>query len=127
MPINKRSNYKTRFGCKNIALSAILAMTLSACASVKLPKIDLIKLPDFRKESENLGEFPELADAPASPDEVRSDENWDQTVRAIISARDNFNAPVEPARAKTEAEIDSEIDRLTNAVNAYRADDPPQN
>jgi len=127
VPIKKRRSYHAIYGIKHIALPAILAVTLSACASVKLPKLDLVKLPDFRKESENLGEFPELANAPELPEGVRTAEQWDETINDIIKSRDGFNTPAEHDRAITAAEVDSEINRLTNAVNAYRADDPPQN
>ena len=100
----------------------LLAFSLSACASVKLPKIDL---PDFRSEAENLGEFPDISEAPALPAEIRTKEAWDSTASDIIRKRDTFNAPVAPAGPKTDAEILDEIDRLTDKVNAYKADDPP--
>lgn len=112
---------------KLIIIAALTAMSLSACASVKIPKLDLGKLPGFNSSDEDLGEFPKLADAPALPEEVRSAKNWDKTANDIIKKRDNFNAPAEPNRPKTAQQIEREIDRLTDAVNAYRADDPPQN
>ena len=109
-----------------IFITAITAFSLSACASVKIPKLDLIKLPDFKAESEKLGEFPELANAPGLPEEVRSARQWDNTARNIIKIRDNFKAPIEPDRPKTTKEINREVNRLTREVNEYRADDPPK-
>ena len=111
---------------KLVLMTALTAFSLSACASVKLPKLDLIKLPDFKAETENLGDFPNLNDAPALPEDVKTARQWDRTAREIIKIRDGFRAPIEPNRPKTAAEIDREVDRLTDAVNEYRADDPPQ-
>lgn len=108
-------------------VGAFMALGLTACASVKIPKLDLMKLPDFRAESEKLGQYPAVEDAPGLPDEVRSDRDWDRVASDIIKIRDNFDSPVEPDRPKNEAEIDREINRLTDAVNEYRADDPPGN
>ena len=108
-----------------ILMTALAAFSLSACANVKIPKLDLIKLPDFKAESEKLGEFPELADAPDLPEEVRNARQWDKTARDIIKIRDNFRAPIEPDRPKTAKEINREVNRLTREVNEYRADDPP--
>lgn len=110
-----------------VLLACLIAAGLSACASVKIPKLDLIKLPDFRAESEELGEYPAVEDAPTLPTEVRTDRQWDRVAKDIIRVRDSFNAPQEPERVTAASDIEREIDRLTDVVNEYRADDPPEN
>jgi hypothetical protein len=110
------------------AVSAFaVALCLGGCASVKLPQLDLLKLPEFKEESENIGAYPAVKDAPSLPADVRKASEWDRLANDIIKKRDGVTAPQEPERAKTTNEIMQEIDRLTAEVNEYRADDPPQN
>ena len=104
----------------------IVLLSVNACASIKLPSLDLIKLPEFRQDAENLGDYPNVEDAPALPKEVGSDKLWDNRAKKIIQARDQFNAPIEPDRPVTDDQINQEIDRLRASVNEYRKDDPPQ-
>jgi len=106
------------------ATTALLTLSLVGCSSVKLPKLDLLKLPEFKEESENIGDYPNVVDAPGLPADVRSAGDWDRTAKDIIKARDSVTPPTEPDRAKTPDEITREIDRLTQQVNEYRADDP---
>ena len=101
-------------------------LSVSACASIKLPSLDLLKLPEFKEAAENLDGYPSVEDAPALPEDVGSDKLWDNRANKIIEIRDGFNAPEEPDRPITEDDINREIDRLTDAVNEYRKDDPPQ-
>lgn len=110
-----------------VLFAALMSMSLSACASVKIPNLDLMKLPDFRAESEKLGEYPAVENAPGLPSEIRTDRQWDRDAKAIIRIRDNFEAPREPDRVTSASDIEREINRLTDVVNEYRADDPPQN
>ena len=112
---------------KSMIAALIMTISLTACANVKIPKLDLMKLPDFRAESEKLGEYPDVEDAPNLPEEVRSAREWDRTAEDIIKLRDGFDTPTESDRPKSASEIQREINRLTDSVNEYRADDPPQN
>ncbi|MEP6341923.1 MAG: hypothetical protein ABJ275_01295 [Maricaulaceae bacterium] len=104
----------------------VVLLSINACASIKLPSLDLIKLPEFRQDAENLGDYPNVEEAPALPKEVGSDSLWDSRADKIIKTRDLFNAPTEPDRPVTDDQINQEIDRLTASVNEYRKDDPPQ-
>lgn len=103
-----------------------VVLCLNACASIKLPSLDLMRLPEFKEDTENLGGYPKVEDAPALPKRVGSNRLWDDRAKQIIATRDGFKAPVEPDRPKTEDQIYQEIDRLTDSVNEYRKDDPPQ-
>lgn len=109
-----------------IVSGAIVLLNLTACASIKLPSLDILKLPEFKEESENIGDYPSVQDAPSLPTEVKSSKEWDSQAKKIIKIRDNFDAPAEPDRPITKDEIYQEIDRLTDSVNEYRKDDPPQ-
>jgi len=121
------TNISTRY-CRQIAFMACAAgLGLGGCSSVKLPQLDLLKLPEFKEESENIGKYPAVVDAPGLPTEVRKAGEWDELAKEIIATRDSVKAPAEPDRPKTTDEITQEIDRLTGEVNEYRADDPPQN
>ena len=105
---------------------AVIMLGLSACASIKLPKLDVLKLPEFKEESENIGDFPDVEEVPNFPNEVKSSQAWDDQANEILSIRDNFITPAEAERPKTEDQIYQEIDRLTESVKEYRKDDPPQ-
>jgi len=119
------ANFPASFRRKILLTSAaLLAVSHIGCSSVKLPKLDLLKLPEFKEESENIGDYPNVVDAPSLPTDVRSANDWDKTAKDIIKARDSVVPPTEPERAKTPDEITREIDRLTQQVNEYRADDP---
>ena len=104
----------------------VVLLSVNACASIKLPSLDLLKLPEFREDAENLDSYPSVEDAPALPGDVGSDKLWDNRANKIIDIRDNFNAPEEPDRPVTDDQINREIDRLTDSVNEYRKDDPPE-
>ncbi len=105
-------------------IAIIFGFGLSGCSTVKLPKLDLLKLPEFKEESENIGAYPNVVDAPGLPSDVRSAGDWDNTAKAIIKARDSINTPPESGGVKSPAEIEQEIARLKAKVNEYRADDP---
>lgn len=107
-----------------MAAVAVLTLSLNACSSVSLPKLDLLKLPEFKEESENIGDYPKVVDAPGLPTDVRSAGDWDNTAKDILKARASVAPPAEPDRPKTPGEITQEIDRLTEQVNEYRVDDP---
>ena len=104
----------------------VVLLTVTACANIKLPSLDILKLPEFKEESENIGDYPSVQNAPSLPTEVKSSKEWDAQAKKILKIRDKFNSPVEPDRPITEDEILQEIDRLTDSVNEYRNDDPPQ-
>lgn len=97
---------------------------LNACASVKLPKLDLLKLPEFKEESENIGAYPNVQDAPSLPSDVRNAREWDKTANEILKARDNINTPTPIEPVQTPEQIQQDIETLKDRVNEYRVDDP---
>lgn len=111
---------------RKLKISALLiaASLPAACSSVKMP--DLVDLPEFSeavKGAENL-DYPDPAKAPARPDDMRGGGEWNKAAKAIIEKRDNFNAPVDVDGAKTEEQIEQEIQALKSKVKEYKLDDP---
>ena len=103
---------------------AVMFLPAIACQTVKMPKIDLIKLPEFRDALESPSDYPDVADAPAAPSDVRSDAQWDRAAKEIILTRDGFVVPDNSGQEKSDAEIAQDIDALKAEVRAYKADDP---
>lgn len=99
---------------------------VGGCTTVKnrIPDFDFIKLPEFREEAENIGDYPDVTTVPHAPTDVRSDAQWDQAARAQMVIGDGFTAPSDGAPAKSEAEIEREIEELSRRVEAYKQDDP---
>ena len=96
----------------------------ASCSSVKMP--DLVDLPEFRDSGadvENL-EFPDPMDAPAVPENLRSDQQWDQAAKAMIRIKENFDAPADADEVRTDQEIKQEIEALKSKVKEYKLDDP---
>jgi len=106
----------------------IAAASLSACSTVQMPNLDILKSLGFENEddAEDLGDYPSVADTPTAPTDVRSAALWDIEAKKLIKERDAFNAAkgdiAEPA--KTEAELAREAAALRARVRAYQADDP---
>ena len=100
-----------------------LAALLSSCASMKLPDMDFIKFPEFRKEAENIPDYPKVADAPEKPTGLRSAGQWDKAANNILAKQDSFPDP-DLADPKTDAEIVRELQRLRDEADAYKKDDP---
>ncbi len=98
----------------------------SACASIKMPNMDFIKFPDFRKEfkkdAENIGDFPKVENAPQKPDDIRSDAEWDRAAKDIMNIGDDFT--ISDAGGMSSAEIEKEMQRLGKKVEEYKLDDP---
>lgn len=97
---------------------------MSGCQTVKLPNIDLVKLPEFKEDIENPSDYPNVADAPEIPTDVRSDKAWDKAARDIMAKRESFTKPQTENSEKSDAEILSDIERLKADARAYKADDP---
>lgn len=112
---------------KIATLSLILAAaSLSACSTVKMPNLDFFKSSEFEEDAKNLGDYPDIADTPTAPTDVRPAELWDSEAKKLIAERDAFNAAQgridEPV--KSEAELEREAAELRAKVRAYIADDP---
>ena len=106
----------------------LAAASLSACSTVQLPNLDILKSLGFENEddAEELGDYPSVSDTPSAPTDVRSAALWDIEAKKLIKERDAFNAEkstiAEPA--KSEAELAREAAALRAKVRAYQADDP---
>ncbi len=105
---------------------ALIAATacLSACSTVKMPNLDFFQSSEFEEEAKNIGDYPDVADTPAVPTDVRSAKRWDKQARKLIAKRDTFDTPrpVDPTRTETEIARDTEA--LKARARAYKADDP---
>ena len=104
----------------------LAAASVSACSTVKMPNLDFLKKSEFEEDARNLGGYPDVADAPAEPTNIRSSAQWDSQAKKLITERDEFNASQtslsEPA--KSEAELERELAALRAKARAYQADDP---
>ncbi len=114
--------------CSKIATFSLIlaAASLSACSTVKMPNLDILKTLGFEDEAENFGDYPSVSDTPTAPTDVRSAALWDDEAKKLIRERDAFSADKigssEPA--KSDAELAREAAALRARVRAYKADDP---
>ena len=104
-------------------VTAVFAGILGGCSSIKLPDMDFISFPEFKEEAENIPDYPKVADAPAAPKGIRTDEKWDQSARKIMATRDGFTDP-DAVDAKTNAQVLREMRDLAAKVDEYKKDDP---
>ncbi|PHS35543.1 MAG: hypothetical protein COA91_13180 [Robiginitomaculum sp.] len=100
-----------------------LGVILSSCVSVKIPDFDFVKFPEFRQDAENIADYPKVENAAQLPENIRSDQQWDTAVKKIMTDRDGLSIP-NIANAKTDTEIENEMKKLGEQVNAYKKDDP---
>lgn len=112
----------------NVSISSTLcvvalAAVLGSCASIKLPDMDFIKFPEFKKEAQNIPDYPKVADVPEKPTGLRSAEQWDMAAKNILDKQDSFSDP-DLADPKSDADIIRELQRLRDAADAYKKDDP---
>lgn len=102
---------------------AALSLPMSACTAMKIPDFAKGGSTEFEQEAQNLGGYPDVADAPDKPKGLKSDKQWDLAAQKVIDARDNFGAPG-ANDAQTEREIVREMQALSDAVDEYMKDDP---
>ena len=106
----------------------LAAASLSACSTVQMPNLDILKSLGFDNEedAEDLGEYPSIADTPTAPTDVRSAALWDIEAKKLIEERDAFNAAKTSidAPTKSEAELEREAAALRARAQAYKLDDP---
>jgi hypothetical protein len=110
----------------NVRTSALVLCSLivSGCASLKVPDLDFMKLPEFKEEAENLDGYPKVEDAPEAPTDVRSDAQWDKDAKNLISKRDGFGPIPEGEPMETDSEFNRKVDELVAKVEEYKLDDP---
>lgn len=102
----------------------LAAAAMSGCSTVKMPDLDFLKLPEFSEEAKNISDYPKVSDAPSAPTDVRKDAAWDVEAKKLMKERDNFNVPEPSGVAKSDAELQRDVDALKAKVHAYKADDP---
>ena len=108
-----------------IVMAYVASMVLSACQTVSMPKInDIMKSPAFSEDAANIGnEYPEIADAPSAPTDIRSDRQWDKDARSLQALRDDQGrVPMEAG--PSEAQATRQFERLKAKAQAYKRDDP---
>jgi len=109
-----------------LAVASIFAVTICGCQSVSMPKIDILKTPQFSEEAANVAkgsDFPEVQDAPLEPTDIRSAEQWDNDARTLLALRDG-EGRIDTASGPTERQGEAEFERLKAKVQAYKKDDP---
>ncbi|NNC37622.1 MAG: hypothetical protein EX271_10045 [Acidimicrobiales bacterium] len=113
MPINKR-----------LFATLVLSGMVSGCASINMPDLDFIKIPEFKEEAENLGGYPNVEDAPQVPTDIRSDAQWDKDAKQLMAKRDSFGPVPEGEPMESDAEFNKRVDDLVAKVEEYKLDDP---
>lgn len=106
---------------KTALLTAVFA--LAGCSTVKLPDIDLLRMTGFFDKEDKIDDFPKVSDAPALPDNMRDDAVWEAEAKKLLQKRDEFNA-LDNGVAKSDVEIERDIEAFKAKVRAYKADDP---
>ena len=107
-----------------IAIGVLAAVTLSACGTVSMPKLDFIKTPEFHEDAANIDtSYPDVKDAPVVPSDVRSRAQWDKDARALDALR-NVRRPVSLNQTFTEAEDEARFEQLKAKAHAYKKGDP---
>ena len=100
----------------------LIPVCLAGCASIDLPDLDMLDRP-FRESATDLEDYPDTAEAPRAPEDVRAAGEWDKAARTLISQRDGFAIP-EAASGLDDPAVLREIERLKAEARAYTADDP---
>ncbi len=109
---------------KFAVIGVFVAPIFAGCASVKMPDIDFLKLPEFQEDIENIGGYPDVASAPQRPEDLPTDAEWDAAARDIMNRRDSFVGPNDGATGMSDAEFEQKIRELSAKVEAYKIDDP---
>lgn len=105
-----------------IAVIGLMAMlSMSGCTTVKIPKLDFVKFPEFLEEARNFDAYPKVSEAPKPPNDLRSAEDWDQAAREIMETRGTSSQQL--SRNVT-AMSPAEFQALKAQVRAYKLDDP---
>ena len=97
---------------------------MSACQTVKMPKLDLMKSPEFSEDAANIEkDYPRVKDAPLAPTDIRSDVQWDRDARAMQALRKRPDL-IENQPGLTETDAQAEYETLKAKAQAYKLDDP---
>ncbi len=102
----------------------VAALSLSACATVKMPNLDFLG-SGFEEDAKNIDpSIPSVDEAPSIPTDVRSASEWDNSARAMLSIRDGFEVPDVSDEQLTPEELEQRFEDLKAKAQAYKADDP---
>lgn len=107
-----------------IGICAVSCLVMASCQTVKMPKIDIMKSPEFSEDAANIAkDYPRVKDAPLAPDDIRSAKQWDRDARALQALRgSSIRSQMKPGL--TEAEAEAEFEALKAKAQAYKKDDP---
>jgi len=106
-----------------VALGLGACLTMSACQTVKMPKLDLMKSPEFSEDAANIEkDYPRVKDAPLAPTDIRSDVQWDRDARAMQALRKRPDL-IENQPGLTETDAQAEYETLKAKAQAYKLDD----
>lgn len=107
-----------------IAAGIAASLALAACQTVKMPKLDLVKSPEFSEDAANISKtYPRVEDAPLAPTDIRSDVQWDRDVRTLQKLRDS-SSPVEAGPRLSDVDAEKRYQDLKAKAQAYKKDDP---
>ena len=70
-----------------------LMLLLSGCRTLQVPDFDSIKFPKFREEAEHIGDYPEVGEAPLTPDDLKSDREWDKAANRMLKTHASLETP----------------------------------
>lgn len=105
----------------------LIGLSLSACQTVKMPKLDFLRSSEFQEDSQNISNsYPAVSEVPSTPKEIRSAAQWDKDVRELMALEDKLNIPDNTDAALSDAEVDARMQELRQRVRAYQADDHPE-
>lgn len=109
---------------QRIIVCAVACLGLSACHTVSIPKIDIMKSPEFAEDAANVAkDYPRVKDLPVAPTDTRSDAQWDRDARAMQALRD-APSPYEVEPGLSAAETEARYEVLKAKAQAYKKDDP---
>ena len=107
-----------------ISIIAALCYLLTGCQTVKLPMLDIMKSPDFSEDAANIPkDYPRPMDAPAAPNDIRWDKQWDKDARSLQKLRE-ASIRRELLTNASEADTEAEFEILKAKAQAYKKDDP---
>lgn len=110
---------------RQIAATALAAILLSACSTVKMPNIDMPGVPEFKEAAAKLIEgFPDVSQAPVRPKDLRSAADWDAAAKTLMTERRAFDALEQQSAPDTPQDVINEIEQLKAQVRIYKLDDP---
>ena len=115
-----KQNYKTHL----ILITTLFFLGACSTVNMKIPNFDSLKLPEFREDAENIGDYQDWANAPQTPSDLRSAEDWDEGAQKILAQRDRFVSPVETDPLGSNADTVRKLNTLSKRVDEYKIDDP---